>query len=251
MKDRSLSIVAIGGGTGLSRLLRGIKQYSQTHRLPYSYITALERIAMKRLKRAAHLLGEGEIEGTEFEIRLASEDIVRAFLLEKNIPEINPPKIYLPQLRTNLPSIHSLFAKIHNLEEIRRIDVELAILKCSKWIKEIDSSITKIRFKEIMQNARKELENATDCLSSGDLEAGIMQARYSAIISMPLVDSSMDEIRNDIMKYPLSHQYTKLAEIENTYTKMLRDVMNLFSNKKMLKDHIKVLRNIIEKHNLL
>ena len=87
------------------------------------------------LQLALRLLGKRRLEGAEIEIRRASEEVARVLLLEKNVLEIMPPKIYLPHLKKEATSFYRTFSEIHNLERIQRNEVETAIYNISKWLK--------------------------------------------------------------------------------------------------------------------
>lgn len=211
-------------------LLARLKEYAVTHTIPEGCITPVLKKAHERLDRARNLLNERQLEAAELEARMASEDIVSISLVRQNITKIIVPKLYLPQLRSHLPKLYEFFRGLHRLEVISREDVEDAINMITEWRERCLSEI-KLRGREDWFNeetmqggatrgAATELRNAIDCLRAGDLEAALMQARYSAILlTSPVV------LLNFNTRGRPSERLLKLVSAGDTYMDSLRRVM--------------------------
>lgn len=224
-------------------ILHQFKRYAQIHRLPYSHLKSLVERAYESLHLAQHLLERRKMEGAEIEIRNAAEELARALLLERDILEIFPPKIYLPHLRKERPRFYPTFCEVHNLEKTRRKDVEAAIQQISRWWERI---VQEIRRKgkedwkedEAIDDAQTELSNAQDCLENGNLRAAMLQARYSAILLM----SPVLRLLQGIFYKTTSMRYMKLLQSRHPYVNVVKSAMNFSSNKRRLEEHIEILR---------
>ena len=94
-------------------------------------------------------------------------------LLEKDVVEINPPKMYLPHIRKQITKFYISFSEIHNLKNLNRIRIEVAIQIISTWcekaVQEIHRKSDNEWCKGLIIEAQTELSNAQDCLKNEDL----------------------------------------------------------------------------------
>jgi len=193
-------------------------------------------------------LEKRRLEGAELEVRRAAEELARALLLERDVLEIIPPKIYLPHLRKEVPRFYSIFCQVHNLRSVQRKNVEAAIQDISIWQERIVEEIRKtgeedlLKQGEAIYGAQTELTNAQDCLENGDLEAAMLQARYSAIFVM----SSVLRLLKGKSGKILSFRYIELLQSGHPYGNVVKSVMDFLPDKRRLDEQIKMLRNIIE-----
>ena len=229
-------------------ILNRFKRHAQTHRLPYSHLRSLVERADWSLRLAQSHLEKRRLEGAELEVRRAAEELARALLLERDVLEIIPPKIYLPHLRKEVPRFYSIFCQVHNLRSVQRKNVEAAIQDVSIWQERIVEEIRKtgeedlLKQGEAIYGAQTELTNAQDCLENGDLEAAMLQARYSAIFVM----SSVLRLLKGKSGKILSFRYIELLQSGHPYGNVVKSVMDFLPDKRRLDEQIKMLRNIIE-----
>ncbi|MFB0504553.1 MAG: nucleotidyltransferase domain-containing protein [Candidatus Bathyarchaeia archaeon] len=232
-------------------ILDQFKRHAQTHRLPYSHLRSLVERADSSLRLARSHLEKRRLEGAELEVRRAAEELGRALLLERDFLEIIPPKIYLPHLRKEVPGFYSIFCEVHNLRSIQRKDVEAAIQQVSTWQGRIVEEIRKtgkedlLKQGEAIYGAQTELTNAQDCLENGDLEAAMLQARYSAIFVMSSVLRLLKGRSGKILIFC----YMELLRSRHPYGEVLKSVMDFLPDRRRLREHIEILRNIIEGHD--
>lgn len=229
------------------RILQKIKRYAQTHKLSYSHMKSLIKKANKSLHLAENLLICRQLEGAEIEIRKSSEGIARVMLLEKDILEINPPKIYLPHLRNKEPEFYIIFSEVHNLKKLNRNKIEVAIQIISGWcervVKDAPLISEKYGLKGLIINAQTELSNAQDCLEKGDLEVATLQVRYSAFFLM----SFMLRLHQDEFSEFPGRRSAELLHSKHPYGEVVRFVMNFSRNKNILNKHVGILKEIILK----
>jgi len=228
-------------------ILQQFKRYAQTHQLPPSHMKLLVERAHKSLHLAQNLLERKELEGAELEIRKAAEELARVILLEKDVLEINPPKTYLQHLRNEVPDFYSTFREAHNLTNRQRNEIIAAIQSISKWreraVEEIRRRGKEDWLKGAISGAQTELSNAQDCLENGDLEAAMLQTRYSAI----LVTSSILRLLQGTSSNAPSTRYIELLQSRHPYGDVVTSVMNFSHDERKLKEYIEILENIVER----
>ena len=249
--QHAFCLAVMRNGTALydpKGILCRFKKYAQTHRLPYSHLRWLVERAEKSLYLAENHLEKKRLEGAELEIRRAAEELARALLLERDVLEIIPPKIYLPHLRKEVPRFYRIFREVHNLKSVHSRDVEAAIQQVSIWQERIVEEIRRTGEEDLLKQggaiygAQTELTNAQDCLENGDLEAAMLQTRYSAIFVM----SSVLRLLKGRSGKILSFRYLELLRSRHPYGNVVKSVMDFLPDKRRLGERIEILRNIIE-----
>jgi predicted nucleotidyltransferase/uncharacterized protein (UPF0332 family) len=231
-------------------ILLRFRRYAQTHRLPSSHLRWLVERAEESLLLAEDHLRKRRLEGAELEIRRAAEELARALLLERDVLEIIPPKIYLPHLRRQVPRFYRIFCEVHNLGSVQRKNVEAAIQQVSIWQEWTVEKIRRTGEEDLLRQggpiygAKAELTNAQDCLENGDLGAAMLQARYSAIFVM----SSVLSLLKARLGGTLSFRYIQLVQSGHPYDNVVRSVMDFLPDERILGERIEILRNIIEEY---
>ena len=230
-------------------ILQRFKTHAQTHRLPRSHMKSLLEQACKSLQFARNLLEKKELEGAELETRKAAEEIAKVVLLEKDVTEIVPPKNYVPNLRNIAPDFYGVFREVHNLGFIRRNEVESAVQQISNWREKIAEEARSkgkadwLKWGKPLHGAKTELFNAQDCIESRDLDAAMLQARYSAM----LITSPILRLLQGTSPNAPSMRYIELVQNKHPYRNIINSVMNFSHNEQRIKKHIKILENITKK----
>jgi len=233
-------------------ILHEFKRYAQTHKLSYSHLESLLERAEKSLDLAQNHLEKRKLEGAGIEIRRAAEELARALLLEMDILEIIPPKIYLPHIRKEIPTFYRTFCEIHNVEMIQREKVEAVIQHISRWRERIVKEIHRIGKEDWLEQggaihgAQTELTNAQDCLENEDLEAAILQARYSAMLLMSPTLSILQGSRKSAN--PPSTRYYELLQSRHPYRHIVTSVMNFSRDRRRLEGYIEILGNVVKRY---
>jgi len=233
----------------LKGALRQFKRYAQTHKFPSSHVKSFVDKAHESLRLAKILLEKKELEGAELELRKASEELARAILLETDVLEIIPPKCYLPHLRKTL-SFYSTFREVHNLENLSKDEIEAAIQNISEWRERMVEEIRRagkedwVKLGGAIHGAQSELSNAQDCLMNGDLEAAVLQVRYSAM----LVASPIVRLLQGTSANTPSMRYMRILQSKHPYGYALKSVMNFSNDKRRMKEQIEILEDTIERY---
>jgi len=231
-------------------ILQKFKDQAKTHRFPLSHIRSIAERAHRGLRLAEELLTRRELEGAELEIRRAAEDLARAVLLERDVLEIIPPKSYLPHLREEAPEFYSAFRTIHNLKNIRRETIAATLQLISEWRERTVEAILRegkkdwLRLGTAIRGAQTELSNARDCLESGDLEAAVLQARYSAV----LVASPIFRLLRGKPADTRSDLYVELRQTGHPYVEVIRFVMEFSCDERRLRGHLAILKDVARRY---
>jgi len=128
--------------------------------------------------------------------------------------------------------------------------VEAVIQRVSKWLGIIVDEMRRMGKEEWLRQrgavcgAQSELSNARDCLENGDMEGAILQARYSAIL---LVSPLLRLVEGRSADAP-SKRYVKLIQNGHPYGDVVKYVMNFSGDKRRLREHIEILREIAERY---
>jgi len=235
-------------------ILQQFKRYARTCRLPYSHIKSLAERAHKSLQLAENLFERRKLEGAEIEVRKAAEELARVLLLERDILEIIPPKIYLPHLREEVPKFYKTFLEVHNLENIQRNEIEAAIQSISNWRERTFEEIRRIgkedwlKIGEAIHGAQTELSNAQDCLENDDLEAAMLQVRYSAMLVVSPILSLLKGSRKGTPVNTPSMRYMELLQSKHPFGNVVKSMMNFSHDKGKIKEHIEILENTAERY---
>ncbi len=191
-------------------ILAQAKNYAQTHPPPAPHVQSLVRAFRQGLALTDRRLARGELEGAEVELRKSVEYLFRVLLLERNVCEINPPKLYVPQIRRTLPALYPMFCDVQNLGTMERTAVEEALRLLTAWWESVRMDARQIPRESTLHprivDAQTELINAQDCIEAGDLAAAMLQVRYatlfllSVILRRPrgLVDASPSDRLRDL-----------------------------------------------------
>jgi len=171
-------------------ILAQSRNYVQTHQLPASHVQSLVRALHQGLSVTHHLLARGELEGAEAELRKSVEYLARVMLLERNVVEINPPKIYVPWIRRTLPDVYPMFCDVQNLGTTERREVEAALRLVAAWRERAAMEARRIpraaALHKLIDDAQTERANAQDCVEAGDLVAAALQVRYATFFLLPV-----------------------------------------------------------------
>lgn len=167
------------------------KNYAQTHPLPTRHLQSLLRSFQQGLSRTDGHLARGQLEGAEVELRMSMEYLIRAMLVERNIFEINPPKLYVPQIRRTLPDVYPMFCDVQNLGTTERTEVEEALHLVTAWWERVKRDARQLprgsTLHQRILDAQTELTNAQDCIEDRDLAAAALQVRYATLFLLSVI----------------------------------------------------------------
>lgn len=233
-----------------TRALREWRGYALSHRLPGRHVLSLVDRARRSLTLSGRLLDGGALEAAELEMREASESLLRAVLLRKDVPEIIPPKRYLPHARRVSPGFFHLFAEVNRLDRASRGEIEDAVGEIAGWRERAVGEIRRRGREEWLEGAVVgavgELGNARDCLAGGDLEAALLQARYAAI----LVASPVLRLLRGSGAETAGERYLAISRFGHPYAGVMRSIMHFCGDGARLEEFKEKLLRIIKLENL-
>ncbi len=226
-------------------ILGEFKRHAETEKIPSSILDSLVEKAHEYLHLAKDLMESGELEGAEIETRRAAEELARAMLLRRHVLEINPPKNYLPHLRSEFPDFYEIFREVQNLQNLNTTEIELDISNISNWRSRTAEEIRRLgeeeQYKGAISGSETELSNAKDCLEDDDLEGARLQMRYSAIIlATPILRLSQGTS-------PSSHsaRYAQLIKSNHPYGDVMRSVMDFYGSEERLSEQTEILEELL------
>jgi hypothetical protein len=216
-------------------------QRVKTRRIPDSHVDMLLGRAWGRLPLAEENLREGRIEGSELEIRRAAEEVGMALLIGEDIPEIYPPKIYLPRLRKYLPCFYEKFKEINNMGklDILRISEDMAHLH--RWRREFIIRLAGTDWLDgALDGANSELDNVQRCLEKEDVDGALLQLRYAVI----LLTSPAVKLQEGTPVNRVSERFSLLYDANNPFIEAFDHVMGFIRNEVSLRSWIRFLGSV-------
>jgi len=235
-------------------VLQRFRIYAQTHRLPLSHAEWFVQRAQRNLRLADSLLKAAELEGAELELRKAAEELARAVLLENDVLELIPPKNLVPSLRDKASGFYGTFRAVHNIEKIDVEDVEVAIHEVSHWVDRTAEEIRcqgrqdLLKLGSTVHGSRTELLNARDCLENGDIEAAVLEVRYSAMLLASFIVTMIQGSGSGSQSRTQSDRYVLLARSSHPFAETLKAIMNFSRDKTKLRKHIDALEDAAGSH---
>jgi predicted nucleotidyltransferase len=229
-------------------ILAQSRNYVQTHQLPRSHVQSLARALHQGLSVTHHLLVRGELEGAEVELRKSVEYLARVMLLERNVVEINPPKIYVPWIRRTLPDVYPTFCDVQNLGTTERREVETALRLVTAWRERAAMEARRIpraaALHKLIDDAQTELANAQDCVEAGDLVAAALQVRYATLYLLPVF---LRRPRGTVDASP-SEQLRALQQSRHPYGAVVTHVMQFTGDQRQLERQGSVVTRLAQRY---
>jgi hypothetical protein len=217
------------------------RQRVKTRRIPDSHVDTLLGRACGRLALAEENLREGRIEGSELEIRRAAEEVGMALLLREDIPEIYPPKKYLPRLRKHLPDFYEKFIEINNMGKLDLLRISEDMAHLHRWRRGFIIRLAGTDWLDgAIDGANSELDNVQRCLEKEDVDGALLELRYA----VTLLTSPAIKLQEGTPVNRVSERVSLLYFANNPFIEAFDHVMGFTRNEVTLRSWIRFLGSI-------